>query len=336
MELQKNVPWVEKYRPNKIDNILEQNEIIATLQNCLKETSSLPHCLFYGPPGTGKTTTALAICYQLFGPLFFKERILELNASDERGIKIVREKIKTFAKRKINNSIPKDYKFNCPSFKVIILDEADALTDESQFALRRIIEENSITTRFILICNYVARINKPIISRCAIYRFKSLSGNAVKDILARICKKEDIKINNSSMLKIIDYCDGDLRKAINTLQRLKFLTINDIDDNVLNDISIKMTSSNFSDLLKKLKNIESYDDILYLIKFFMNNGFGGNVILREMSKRIIKTDELSDHQKSLIFLKLSKLDNLLNNGSNEEIIIINLLSYMSLVIKNYN
>ena len=317
MELQKNVPWVEKYRPNKIDSILEQNEIIATLQNCLKETSSLPHCLFYGPPGTGKTTTALAICYQLFGPLFFKERILELNASDERGIKIVREKIKTFAKRKINNSIPKDYKFNCPSFKVIILDEADALTDESQFALRRIIEENSITTRF------------------TIYRFKSLSGNAVKDILARICKKEDIKINNSSMLKIIDYCDGDLRKAINTLQRLKFLTINEIDDNVLNDISIKMTSSNFSDLLKKLKNIESYDDILYLIKFFMNNGFGGNVILREMSKRIIKTDELSDHQKSLIFLKLSKLDNLLNNGSNEEIIIINLLSYMSLVIKNY-
>ena len=103
------------------------------------------------------------------------------------------------------------------------------------------------------------------------------------------------------MLKIIDYCDGDLRKAINTLQRLKFLTINEIDDNVLNDISIKMTNSNFSDLLKKLKNIESYDDILYLIRFFMNNGFGGNVILREMSKRIIKTSELNDQQKSLIF-----------------------------------
>ena len=97
-----------------------------------------------------------------------------------------------------------------------------------------------------------------------------------------------------------------------------------------------MTNSNFSDLLKKLKNIESYDDILYLIRFFMNNGFGGNVILREMSKRIIKTSELNDQQKSLIFLKLSKLDNLLNNGSNEEIIIINLLSYMSLVIKKYS
>ena len=333
MDLSKNIPWVEKYRPNNITKIYEQNEIVMTLQDCLKKSSSLPHCLFYGPPGTGKTTTALAISYQLFGPLLMKERVLELNASDERGIKIVREKIKTFAKRRINKYKPDNYNFNCPDYKIIILDEADALTDESQFALRRIIEENSLTTRFFLICNYVARINKPIISRCTIYRFKSLSCKAVKNILLKICDSENIKITNSSIEKIIDYCDGDLRKAINTLQRLKFLTVNEIDDNILNDFSIKMSDDNFSNLLKKLKNTESYSDILYLIKFFMNNGFGGNVILREVSKKIIKTSELNEHQKCLIFLKLSKLDYLLNNGSNEEIIIINLLSYISLIIK---
>ena len=202
-----NIPWVEKYRPKDISNIMEQNEIIETLKECIKNSLALPHCLFYGPPGTGKTTTALAITFQLFGPLFYKERILELNASDERGIKVVREKIKIFAKKKINDNIPKNYKYKCPPYKVIILDEADAMTDESQFALRRIIEENSLTTRFFLICNYVARINKPILSRCAIYRFKNLSNNAITEMLNKICNKEKINITSKSINKIIDYCE---------------------------------------------------------------------------------------------------------------------------------
>jgi len=138
MSLKQNLPWVEKYRPKKIDNILDQNEIIMTLKDCLYKDQSLPHMLFYGPPGTGKTTTALALCNQLYGRRYMKERVLELNASDERGIKVVREKIKSFAKRRVNNDIPIEYKkkYPCPSYKIIILDEADAMTDESQFALR--------------------------------------------------------------------------------------------------------------------------------------------------------------------------------------------------------
>jgi len=335
MEKYDNIPWVEKYRPKNISKILEQNEIIKTLKDCIENSLALPHCLFYGPPGTGKTTTALAICHQLFGPLFFKERVLELNASDERGIKIVRDKIKIFAKKKINGNIPQDYNYRCPPYKVIILDEADAMTDESQFALRRIIEENSLTTRFCLICNYVAKINKPIISRCAIYRFKNLSNTAIIAMLTNICKKEKITIKGKSVDRIIDYCDGDLRKAINTLQRLKFLSTNDINDNILNDISIKMNPANFSNLIDKLSNAPKYKEILNITQFFMKNGYGGNIILREMSKHIITTDKLSDQHKALIFLKLSSLDHLLNNRSDEELILINFLTYFSNVLNKY-
>ncbi len=335
MEISDNVPWVEKYRPKNIKKVLEQNEIIKTLKECIENSLALPHCLFYGPPGTGKTTTALAICHQLFGPLFYKERVLELNASDERGIKVVREKIKIFAKKRINDNIPDNYNHRCPPYKVIILDEADAMTDESQFALRRIIEENSLTTRFFLICNYVAKINKPIISRCAIYRFKNLSHSAIIKMLENICLKENITIKQKSMNKIIDYCDGDLRKAINTLQRLKFLSTDEINDNILNDISIKISLQNFSNLINKLSNSPSYKEILNITRFFMKNGYGGNIILREMSKKIITSKKISDQQKSLIFLKLSSLDHLLNNSSDEELIIINFLTYSSNVLSTY-
>lgn len=334
MDKNLNIPWVEKYRPKNIGNILEQNEIIKTLTDCIQNSLALPHCLFYGPPGTGKTTTALAISYELFGPKYFKERVLELNASDERGIKVVREKIKTFAKKKISLIKEKNYKHKCPPYKIIILDEADAMTDESQFALRRIIEENSISTRFFLICNYVARINQPIISRCAVYRFKNVSKTGIKNMIGKISESENIKIKKKSIDKIIDYCDGDLRKAINTLQRLKFLSVNEINDDILNDISIKISLDDFSNLIGNLKKDKSYSNILKITKYYMKNGYGGNIILREMSKKLITTEILNDYQKCLIFLKLSSLDHLLNNGSDEELIIINFLTYLSVILNN--
>ena len=265
-------------------------------------------------------------------PKYFKERVLELNASDERGIKVVREKIKHSQKNITNQG--KDYNYKCPPYKIIILDEADAMTDESQFALRRIIEENSVSTRFFLICNYVARINQPIISRCAIYRFKNVSKIGIKNMIGMISESENIKIKKKSIDKIIDYCDGDLRKAINTLQRLKFLSVNEINDDILNDISIKISLEDFSNLINDLKNDKSYSNILKITKYYMKNGYGGNIILREMSKKIIKTEILDDYQKCLIFLKLSSLDHLLNNGSDEELIIINFLTYLSVILHN--
>ena len=338
MSLTQNIPWVEKYRPKKIDKILDQNEIIMTLNDCIKTNQSLPHMLFYGPPGTGKTTTALALCNQLYGPKYLKDRVLELNASDERGIRVVREKIKSFAKRKVNDVYDKEYlkKYPCPSYKIIILDEADAMTDESQFALRRIIEEYSEINRFFLICNYVSKINKPIISRCALYRFKPLCKISINRLLIDICKYENIEIKETSIIKILEYCDGDLRKAINTLQRLKFISVNRIDDNILDEISIKLTMNDFSSLIDILSKEYSYSNISRVAKYFVRKGYGVNIILREMSKKIIDSNILSDLQKSLIFLKLSDLDYLLNNGSDEELILINYLTYFARILNKYN
>ena len=323
MEINNNLPWVEKYRPTNINNIYEQNEIILTLNKSDKYNFTLPHCLFYGPPGTGKTTTALAICLQLFGKKNFKERILELNASDERGIKVVREKIKTFAKLKIKMNQNK-----LPNYKVIILDEADALTDESQFALRRIIEENSSTTRFFFICNYVTKINKAIISRCAVYRFKPLSNSTILNMLVSICNSEDIKVNKRNLNELVNYCNGDLRKAINTLQRYQFLNYFDNIDSVI----FKISSDAFVKILNKLKSVSNYIELLDIVKIFVKNSYGGNNILKEFNVNVINCDILSDGQKSLILFKISELDNLLNNRSNEELIIINMLSYISYVL----
>ena len=156
--------WVEKYRPESLDQITTQYNIIQSLKNGIK-TKNIPHLIFYGGPGCGKTSTILALAKELFGKKNYLNRIIELNASDERGINVVREKIKMYAKQAIN------YKDDMPPWKIIILDEADTMTSDSQFALRRIIEENSKITRFCFICNYHNKIIDPIISRCSIFFF---------------------------------------------------------------------------------------------------------------------------------------------------------------------
>lgn len=175
--------------------------------------------LFYGPPGTGKTSTILALAKELFGPEMFRTRVLELNASDERGISIVREKVKDFARMQLSNPPPhyKD-KYPCPPYKIIILDEADSMTQDAQSALRRTMETYSKITRFCLICNYVTRIIDPLASRCSKFRFKTLDqGNAEKR-LEDIAVNEDVKLEPGAVETLIQCSEGDLRKAITFLQ----------------------------------------------------------------------------------------------------------------------
>lgn len=179
----------------------------------------LPHMLFYGPPGTGKTSTILALAKELYGPEMIKSRVLELNASDERGISIVREKVKDFARMQLTNP-PAGYKsrYPCPSFKIIILDEADSMTQDAQSALRRTMETYSKITRFCLICNYVTRIIDPLASRCSKFRFKSLDQGNAKKRLEEIAEKEGVGLEDGAVDALIKCSEGDLRKAITYLQ----------------------------------------------------------------------------------------------------------------------
>ena len=194
------------------------------------QTANLPHLLFYGPPGTGKTSTILALCHQLFGPLLFKSRVLELNASDERGIGIVRQKVKDFARQQLSQ-VPEGRdleidgkkmayrdRYPCPPYKVVILDEADSMTQDAQSALRRTMETYSRLTRFCLVCNYVSRIIDPLASRCSKFRFKSLDSVNASNRLQEIAVKEGVQLEPGTVETLIKCSEGDLRRAITFLQ----------------------------------------------------------------------------------------------------------------------
>ena len=199
--------WTEKYRPSKFPDMVGQEDIIKRVQ-ALTNSLNIPHLLFAGPAGTGKSTLALVIVKELFGE-HWKENYLELNASDERGINIVREKVKNFARTKSFGNVP---------FKIIFLDEADALTPEAQQALRRTMENYSQTCRFILSCNYSSKIIDPIQSRCAIFRFKLLEKKDIEKIIRKIEATEKLEIKPESIEMIYEGSEGDCRRCINILQ----------------------------------------------------------------------------------------------------------------------
>uniref|UniRef100_A0A1I7ZFX3 Activator 1 subunit 5 n=1 Tax=Steinernema glaseri TaxID=37863 RepID=A0A1I7ZFX3_9BILA len=207
----KNLPWVEKYRPHTMDQLVSHTEIIKTLTN-LTQQNRLPHLLFYGPPGTGKTSTILACARTMYTPQQYKSVVLELNASDDRGIDVVREQIISFSQSK---SLVADVS-KC--VKLVILDEADAMTKDAQNALRRVIEKYSDNVRFCMICNYLSKIIPAIQSRCMRFRFAPLKTEQIVPRLLEIAKAEDVNLTDDGKDALLALAEGDMRRVLNILQ----------------------------------------------------------------------------------------------------------------------
>jgi replication factor C subunit 2/4 len=311
--------WVEKYRPSNLNEISTQNNIIESLKNGI-HTKNIPHLIFYGSSGCGKTSTILALAKELFGEKNMNSRVIELNASDERGINVIREKIKLYAKLAVNNDP------NIPPWKIIILDEADTMTADSQFALRRIIEEYSKITRFCFICNYHNKIIDPIISRCSLFCFKPITDNDILDRLKYICGKENFNCSDNLLNKIVKFSRGDLRKAINFLQKCYNYYDNIDNENILEEVSGILPDNIFKEIITCIfeKNLEKIDNI---IKQVYNDGYSlvNQIILFH---DFIINSNLNNKQKSNIILKLVDIDQNLIRGCDEYIQFIRLAYYI--------
>ncbi|KAJ5535984.1 hypothetical protein N7513_009170 [Penicillium frequentans] len=213
-----NLPWVEKYRPESLDEVSGHQDILATI-NRFVDANRLPHLLLYGPPGTGKTSTVLALARKIYGTKNMRQMVLELNASDDRGIDVVREQIKTFASTKqIFSMAPQSANASLAGFKLIILDEADAMTSTAQMALRRIMERYTANTRFCIIANYTHKLSPALLSRCTRFRFSPLKEADIRSLVDTVIEKEDIKIQPDAVDSLVTLSKGDMRRALNVLQ----------------------------------------------------------------------------------------------------------------------
>jgi replication factor C subunit 2/4 len=326
-----DIPWIEKYRPRKLNEIISQEESISILSNTLK-TGELPHLLIYGGPGTGKTSSILALCNQLFGPERVNERVIELNASDERGINVVRHKIINFAKIAIGTA---DKKYLCPPYKIIILDEADAMTKEAQAALRKVMEETSSITRFCFICNYINQIIEPINSRCVKIRFKPITITNVINKLKYISIKENIQIDDSGLESLAKISNGDLRKSILILQNVKYLKIDSDEKQISNsdiyDMCKYISDEQINKYIQSIINNKNMNNIINVTNDIFNNGYIINSIIVKIVNYLIYNTEISDKNKSKLLFEMSTIEKSINDGADEYIQLLKIFISLSMI-----
>jgi replication factor C small subunit len=266
--------WTEKYRPGNFEELVGQEEIIKRVKN-LVSSLNIPHLLFAGPAGTGKSTLALIVVKALFGDSW-KENYLELNASDERGIDVVRQKVKDFARTKALRNVP---------FKVIFLDEADALTKEAQQALRRTMENFTGTCRFIMSCNYSSKIIDPIQSRCAVFRFKLLEKKDISKVIVRIAESERLEIDNKAIDVLYEASEGDCRRVVNLLQ-----STSSISSKITSQLVDTMVSSAKPSDIKVVLDYALAGDFVNakekLLDIMLKESISGQDVLKSVQKEI--------------------------------------------------
>ena len=354
MSQNNSLPWVEKYRPDNLNDIISHKEITTTLTNLIG-SNKIPHMIFYGPPGTGKTTTIIACAKKIYGPNY-RSMILELNGSDDRGINVVREQIKNFSATdsKISSMLTtsEEYANKTNNIKLVILDEADAMTYDAQFALRRVVELYTDSTRFCLICNYLTKIIPALQSRCQMFRFAPIKNIDHMIKINNVIELEKINIEDNAKEKIVELSEGDMRKSLNLLQSLfmingsnNIITLNSVyksigfptDDEreeIIKSISDKSLTKTYQ-ILNKLEteNNLSNQDIIREISLHYGKTYLQNIkeIKKQKGKNIILTQKEQNKLLNL-FDELSKIEINISNNTNSNI----QLLAISSVINNYN
>ncbi len=297
--------WTEKHRPSTLDDVIGQEDIVERLKAFVEE-DSIPHMLFAGPAGTGKTTSAVALVKDLYGENW-KQNYIETNASDDRGINVVREKIKDFARTKPVNA----------DYKIIFLDEADALTSDAQQALRRTMEQYSDNCRFIMSCNYSSKIIDPIQSRCAVFRFNRLPEERVRDYITRLGKDEDFKISEEAIKAVMRVSSGDLRRVTNILQTAAIKT-DKIEEEDVYGVAASLRPEEINKILEKALQgdfIEARDELADLM---IDRGLDGQDIIESIHRELFQL-EIPDQAKLELIEHLGEFEFRIAEGGSSDI-----------------
>lgn len=316
---EENAIWIEKYRPDNFDDIKGQVDIVKRVK-AFVEKKNMPHLMFSGPAGVGKTSLALVVAKQLFGPEW-RQNFLELNASDERGIDIVRNKVKDFARTKSIGDVP---------FKIIYLDECDALTKEAQQALRRTMENYTSTTRFILSCNYSSKIIDPIQSRCAVFKFRPVEKDHILSIIDKISQKESLEIEDKAKDALYNISEGDCRRVENILQSCAAISENNkiTEDLVFSLASFAKPKELLGVLNLALENkfLESRDKLLDIM---LNYGISGLDVIKQIQKEIWDLS-IDSRKKVELIDKCGEIEFRMTEGADEFIQLEALLAHITL------
>jgi len=310
--------WTERYRPQDFFDVKGQKEIVARVEAFVKQ-KDMPHLLFTGPAGVGKSTLGILIAKKMFGDMW-RENYFELNASDERGIDVIRNKVKGFARTKAIADVP---------FKIIFLDESDALTREAQQALRRVMENYTTTCRFILSCNYSSKIIDPIQSRCSVFRFKPLTKENISDIIEKIAKAEGLKIDDKSLAALFEISEGDCRRVINMLQSSSSVS-KKIDEKLIFEISAQANPKEVREALEAALARDFLNARELLLATLLNNGLSGLDMIKQIQKEIWNLN-ISDEKKVKLIEKCGETEFRMVEGSDEFIQLEALLASFYLV-----